>query len=305
MDDGLGGAMMEAFAFEGADGSAVAAWRTRPPGSPKGVVQVAHGMAEHFGRYLRFAKRLTAAGYAVFGNDHRGHGRSAEPYGLGNFGPGGFQTVVTDMAALSAIARDETRGVPFALFGHSMGSFASQLYLLEHHDDLAALILSGTAALDALLPHLLASGGPVSLETLNAGFEPARTSFDWLSRDEAEVDAYVADPLCGFEVGEASMVSMFRLAAQARSDPRLREVRPDLPILVISGEVDPVVGPDQMFTKALIESWENAGLTKIDHRVYAGGRHEMLNETVRETVMLDTIAWLDAAPASRRARTLS
>lgn len=297
--------MMEAFTFEGADGSAVAAWRLSPSGAPKGAVQVAHGMAEHFGRYLRFAKRLTASGYAVFGNDHRGHGRSAEPHGLGNFGSGGFRTVVADMATLSAIAREETPSVPFALFGHSMGSFASQLYLLEHHRDLDALILSGTAALDALLPHLLASGGPVTLKTLNASFEPARTSFDWLSRDEAEVDAYIADPQCGFEVGEASMASMFGLAAQARSDPRLRHVRPDLPILIISGEVDPVVGPDQMFAGALIEGWEAAGLTKIDHRVFAGGRHEMLNETVRETVMSETIAWLDVALASRRTRTLA
>jgi alpha-beta hydrolase superfamily lysophospholipase len=257
-------------------------------------------MSEHFGRYRRLAEHLAAEGYAVFGNDHRGHGQSAQPYGLGEFGPAGFSTLVNDMAKLSAIARDETPDAPFALIGHSMGSFAAQLYLLEHHYDLDALVLSGTAALDAFLAHLLAAGGQVSLELMNAGFEPARTSFDWLSRDEAEVDAYIADPLCGFNIGEASMASMFALGSQVCRDPRLAEVAGDLPILIISGGVDPVVGPRQAFTEALIGSWEAAGLNRIKHLVYAGGRHEMFNETVRETVEADLIAWLEAALSKRR-----
>lgn len=289
-----GAAAMRAFTFQGADGFDVAAWRLMPTAPPKAVVQVAHGMAEHFGRYRRLAETLAASGYAAFGADHRGHGRSAEPYGLGEFGPGGFQTLVDDMAKLSAIARSEASGAPLVLFGHSMGSFAAQLYLLEHGHDLDALILSGTAALEKLLEHLLARGGPVSLDLLNAGFEPARTRFDWLSRDEGEVDAYIADPLCGFDVGEASMASMFALASGARLDPRLRKVRDDLPILVVSGEVDPVVGPGQAFARTLIASWEAAGLARIEHRVYPGGRHEMLNETNREAVESDIVAWLDA-----------
>ena len=291
---------MEAFTFQGSDGFDVAAWRLRPSGPPKAAIQIAHGMSEHFGRYRRLAERLAAEGYAVFGNDHRGYGHSADPFGFGEFGPAGFSTLVNDMAKLSAIARNETPGVPFALVAHSMGSFASQLYLLEHHRNLDALVLSGTAALDKLLEHLLGSGRPVSLELLNAGFEPARTSFDWLSRDEAEVDAYIADPHCGFSVSEASMASMFGLGSQTRSDPRLKEVARDLPILVISGEVDPVVGPGQAFTEALIQGWEKAGLTGITHLVYAGGRHEMFNETVRETVEADLIVWLETA-LSRRA----
>jgi alpha-beta hydrolase superfamily lysophospholipase len=286
---------VEAFAFQGSDGFDVAAWRLRPSGPARAVIQVAHGMSEHFGRYRRLSDRLTAEGYAVFGADHRGHGRSAEPYGFGEFGPAGFSTLVSDMAKLSMIARGEFPGLPFAMIGHSMGSFASQLYLLEHFRNLDALVLSGTAALDKLLERLLASGGPISLELLNAGFAPARTSFDWLSRDEAEVDAYIADPLCGFSVSDASMATMFGLGSQARLDPRLANVPHELPILIISGEVDPVVGLDQAFTKALIASWNEAGLTGITHRVYAGGRHEMFNETVRETVSADLIIWLERA----------
>ena len=142
---------MEAFSFQGADGAEVAAWRLHPSGPPRAAVQVAHGMSEHFGRYRRLAERLVAAGYAVFGADHRGHGRSADPYGFGAFGPRGFQTLVDDMATLSAIARSQAPGVPLVLLGHSMGSFASQLYLLEHPRNQDALVLSGTAALDKLL----------------------------------------------------------------------------------------------------------------------------------------------------------
>jgi len=130
------------------------------------------------------------------------------------------------------------------------------------------------------------------LELLNAGFEPGRTKFDWLSRDEAEVDAYLADPLCGFAVGESSMASMFGLAAQARFDPRLKNVPKNLPIYIISGEMDPVVGPEQANVRALIESWRAAGMGNITHHIYPGGRHEMLNEINRKEVEDDLVGWL-------------
>lgn len=286
---------MQAFTLTASDGASLAAWRSLPAGEPKAIVQIAHGMAEHFARYGRLARGLNAAGYAVYGGDHRGHGQSAAVHGLGAFGPGGFQAVVDDMAALSAVARRELPGKPLVLLGHSMGSFAAQLYILEHAHDLAGLVLSGTAALDQLLAAMLSSGGPVSLERLNAAFEPGRTRFDWLSRDDAEVDAYVADPLCGFDLDEASMQSIFGLGVSARSDPRLAQVPKTLPIYVISGERDPVTGPDQAFTRALIESYEAAGLGRIEHRVYPGARHELFNETCRDQVEADLIAWLDAS----------
>jgi alpha-beta hydrolase superfamily lysophospholipase len=140
---------------------------------------------------------------------------------------------------------------------------------------------------------LLAGGGAVSLEMLNAAFEPGRTPFDWLSRDEAQVDAYIADPLCGIAVDDASMGTVFMLGSRARHDPRLAGVRADLPIYIISGENDPVVGPGQAFTRALIASYEAAGLGRIEHRVWPGGRHEMFNETCRDDVEAELIAWLD------------
>ena len=284
---------IEPFTLKGSDDAAIAAYRSAPSGDVRGIVQIAHGMSEHFLRYAHLTERLNAAGYAVYANDHRGHGRSAEAHGLGEFGPGGFQALVDDMAALTKVAKAERPGRPLILLGHSMGSFASQLYLLDHASELAGLALSGTAALDKLLETLLASGGPVTLELLNAPFEPARTTFDWLSRDEAEVDAYIADPLCGFTLADSAMGSVFQTGAGARHDPRLANVRKDLPIYIISGQFDPVTGPDQAFTRALIDSYRAAGLKHIDHRVYAGGRHEMFNETCRDEVETDLITWLN------------
>jgi alpha-beta hydrolase superfamily lysophospholipase len=281
-----------AFDLVAPDGVHVTAYKALPVGAPRAIVQIAHGMAEHFIRYRRVVDALTGAGYAVYGQDHRGHGASAAAHGLGSFGPRGFAAVVDDMAALSRVAQAEYPGAPQILLGHSMGSFAAQLYLLDHHAGLAGLILSGTAAVDAMRDALIASGRPPSPNAMNAPFEPARTPFDWLSRDEAEVDAYIADPLCGFPLTDAARLSVFEQAAGARQDPRMAGVRHDLPVLVISGQFDPVTGPEQAFARALIESYAHVGLGKIDHRVYAGGRHELFNEIDRETVVRDVIDWL-------------
>jgi alpha-beta hydrolase superfamily lysophospholipase len=281
------------FQLSGADGVQVAAYCSVPDGDVRGAVQIAHGMAEHFLRYTRLTERLNAAGYAVYGQDHRGHGASVHAHGLGDFGARGFQSVVDDMAALSTLAKLEQAGKPFALLGHSMGSFASQLYLLQHSRMLDALILSGTAAQDLMIEAMLASGGPVGLEALNGPFEPARTPFDWLSRHEAEVDAYVADPLCGFALTEASMNSLFALGVKARHDRRLANVSKALPVLVISGEHDPVTGPDNHYAKALVETYQALGLSDVTHKIYPGARHELFNETCRDDVETDLVDWLD------------
>jgi alpha-beta hydrolase superfamily lysophospholipase len=287
-----------AFTVIAADGARVTAYRALPDGRPRGIVQIAHGMAEHVARYRRLMDALTGAGFAVYANDHRGHGASAAVHGLGEFGPGGFQNLVDDMAEVSRVAQAETPNTPLILLGHSMGSFAAQLYLLEHHVRLAGMVLSGTAAVDALAEAMAAAGEAAGPGSMNAAFAPARTDFDWLSRDEAEVDAYVADPLCGFPLADAAMASVLQTAAAARHDPRLAAVRGDLPVCVISGEFDPVTGPSQAFVGALLESYRGAGLGRVDHRVYPGGRHEMFNETSREEVTADLIAWLDGAVAA-------
>lgn len=287
------------YLYRGHDGASLAGYRALPDGPEKGVVQVAHGMAEHFPRYAHLAATLTAAGWAVYGADHRGHGASAHVHGLGSFGPGGFEGLVEDMAALSARAKAEHPGKPLVLLGHSMGSFAAQLYLLKHGDGLAGLVLSGTAALDALQGAMAAAAQAAAAEggTL-AGFngrfagEPGATGFEWLSRDKAQVAAYVADPLCGFDLDAAAMGSMQAVGGKGREPAALARVRKDLPIYIISGEHDPVVGEGYAFVDALIDSYRAAGLTDITHAQYAQGRHEMFNELNRDEVESDLIGWL-------------
>jgi alpha-beta hydrolase superfamily lysophospholipase len=288
------------YIFHGHGGASLAGYRALPDGPEKGVVQIAHGMAEHFPRYAHLAQTLSAAGWAVYGNDHRGHGASAHAHGLGSFGPAGFQGLVDDMACLSERARSEHPDKPLVLLGHSMGSFAAQLYLLQHSDWLAGLVLSGTAALDVLQATMVAvaqaaADAPegAALQGMNGRFAgEGATGFEWLSRDAAEVARYVADPLCGFDLDLAAMTSMQAVGGKGRDPAALAGIRKDLPIYVISGEHDPVVGDGYAHVNALIESYRAAGLTNIKHRMYPEGRHEMFNEINRDEVEGELVAWL-------------
>src|SRR5262249_45654766 len=173
------------------------------------------------------------------GNDHRGHGRSAPSAAqLGDFGPGGFDLLVEDMVRLSRIARQENPDQPFILLGHSMGSFAAQQYALDHSREIDGLILSGSGALDGLVR--LASSAPAEKNILNAAFEPARTPFDWLSRDSAVVDVFINDPLCFAALQPASYASFFASAPRLSDPISLHKIRDDLPIYLFSGSADPV-----------------------------------------------------------------
>ncbi len=271
------------------------AWTTASP--PRAIVQLAHGAAEHLHRYDRFARKLAESGIAVVGADHRGHGANAV-HGLANFGPAGFGGVVDDMAVVARAATNRFAGMPLILFGHSMGSFASQVFLAEHGDLLSGLILSGTAAIDELIDTGVSAAG---LQALNANFEPARTPFDWLSRDEDEVDAYMADPLCGFDIAPASLATMPAVVTGVRRKERLASaLARDLPILLISGEMDPVGGPGQESTRRVAEQYRSAGLGDVEHRIYPGGRHELLHDIDREQVTDDVITWLGRFPPSRK-----
>jgi alpha-beta hydrolase superfamily lysophospholipase len=267
------------FTFDANDGTRISAWRWDAQGPVKAVLQIAHGMGEHALRYGAPFAPLLAAGIAVYANDHRGHGRTATT--LGDFGPGGFAGVVDDMAVLSRIARRENPGAKLVLMGHSMGSFALQIYLLQHSDLIDAAVLSGSAALD-MLPPPDPSGN--ALEAFNKPFEPARTPFDWLSREAAEVDKYVADPLCGFSMNEASMMSLFVAAQPLFAPDALKAIRPDLPIYLFAGDRDPLNAGLTALTP-LVERYRAAGVRDVTHDFYPGGRHEMLNETNRADVV--------------------
>ncbi|HVY03165.1 MAG TPA: alpha/beta fold hydrolase, partial [Caulobacterales bacterium] len=226
----------ERFTYRGEDGETIAAFKWTGPAAPKAVIQIAHGAGEHSLRYLEPLIPIIEAGYAIYSADHRGHGLTAgTPERLGDFGPGGRAAAITDMAVLSKLIRERHPDLPLVLLGHSMGAGFAQSYILDHHALLDALVLSGTAA--AAPP--LAQGAAPARFSPNAGYKNPRTDYDWLSRDEKEVDKYIADPLCGIRFKpppEGASPPMPRAY-----DPALmKRIRPDLPVYVFVGDEDPI-----------------------------------------------------------------
>src|ERR1700755_1399814 len=228
------------FTYPAEDGAQITADRGAPPGQARAVVQITHGMGEHAQRYDHVARALTDAGYVVYAQDHRGHGASVitEP---GQLGDGGWPALVDDIGGLSARIRDEQPGLPLVLLGHSMGSFAVQQYLLRHSWEVDAAGLTGTAVIDLLEP-ALDLDQPLDLTMFNAPFQPARTDYDWLSRDHAQVDADVADPLCGCGIDTQSPKDMFTGARRLAAPAQVAAIRPSLPVYIAVGEADPVNG---------------------------------------------------------------
>jgi alpha-beta hydrolase superfamily lysophospholipase len=284
------------------------------------VVQIAHGMAEHSERYARFAQRLTEAGYAVYAGDHRGHGSTArEARDAGYFADrDGFDTVVEDLHLLGEHARAEHPGLPFVLFGHSMGSFLSRAYAIRYGAQLDGLILSGTAGSPGVVGqvgqalaraqarvrgrrHPSGLMNTLTFGQYGAAFKPNRTKFDWLSRDEAEVDKYVADELCGNVFTAGFFADLLGGLIRINRDAEVAKIPKDLPVYVAAGSLDPVGakgnGPQQV-----VDQLSRLGVRDVTLRLWTGARHEILNETNRDEVMDDFVAWLDAhvATASRR-----
>jgi alpha-beta hydrolase superfamily lysophospholipase len=218
-----------------------------PPGRPRAVLQVTHGMGEHALRYGKFAEAMNERGLVVYAQDHRGHGATAGDGVLGDLGEGGWPRLVEDIGLLSAGIRAQHPGLPLILLGHSMGSFAVQQYLLDHSADADAVILTGTAVIDLLEP-ALDLDQPLDLAMFNAAFQPARTGYDWLTRDEAIVDAYVADPRCGFGLDTGAAKAMFAGARRLADPAEVAAMRPDLPVYITAGESDPVNGQLALLT---------------------------------------------------------
>lgn len=272
------------------DGTSLRVWRWSAADKPRGAVLIAHGLAEHGLRYARFAAALNARGFHVWAIDHRGHGASMAGT------PGAFEwpALVADVAQAGRLVRETHRDIPHILFGHSLGSFAAQGVLLDHDTDFAAAIFSGSSDLPAMA-ELAASGGDVSFAAFNAAFAPNRTAFDWLSRDDAEVDAYVADPLCGFDAPPESLASLMAAAAHLADPAGYARIRKGLPLLILSGDADPLIAGGALFER-LAERWRAAGAA-VTTRLYPGGRHEMLNETNRHEVTADIVAWAERAIA--------
>ncbi|MEO5852861.1 MAG: alpha/beta hydrolase [Nocardioides sp.] len=275
------------------DGTSLATFSWEEVAEPRGIVQIAHGIAEHALRYDRLAKSLTAAGYRVHANDHRGHGRSVtSAAGLGHFGEPGFPGLVADVAAYGHRLVDGAEGLPVFLIGHSMGSFAAQAVIVDHPDLYAGAVLSGSTALDVLAQGMAAADGPAGLEAFNAGFEH-RTGYEWLSRDEAEVDRYVADALAGFDLPDDAVPALFGVAPRLAEPTVLAGIRSDLPLLLVSGSDDPLAGGGRL-VELLGQRYQQAGVLDVRITIYPGARHEIFNETNRDEVTADVVAWLHA-----------
>ena len=283
----------DTFSYRSADGRQLVGYRWAADVAQRGtgVVVLVHGMGEHLRRYDHVASALTAQGFEVYGHDHRGHGASlARNHEPGQLGPNGWSALVDDLNLVIAQAKSDHPGLPIVMVAHSMGSFATQQFLLDHGADVDAVALTGTAALDLLEPALDLSGD-LDLSAFNAPFQPARTDFDWLSRGESVVDAYLADPLCGFGIDNASAKEMF-VGARRLADPaEVARMPHDLPMYVAVGSKDPVNGGLTLLW-ALIDRYRAAGLTDITVRVYDDGRHEILNEINRAEVIDDLLQWL-------------
>jgi alpha-beta hydrolase superfamily lysophospholipase len=298
--------LSETIAIGRPDGHAVFTRIWRPQAKPRAVVQIAHGLAEHSARYERLAEALTGAGYAVYAHDHRGHGPSCKPEDLGFFGErGGWRLLLDDIDAVAERSDADHPGTPRVFLGHSMGSFLGQIYIAERGDKLAAAVLSGTSGPP---PAILAVGrrlvaferwrlGPRGksglVQTLlfgeqNKPFRPARTEFDWLSRDPAEVDKYVADPLCGFPLTNQLAADLVGGLSDLASPKLAARVPKSLPIYIFSGARDPIGAKLQ----GLLDIYGAAGLD-VTAKLYPDARHETLNETNREEVTGDLMRWLD------------
>ena len=265
-------------------------------GEPTGVVQIAHGLAEHGERYDRFARALNAAGFVVHAVDHRGHGRTANGR-LGDFGAAGFGGLIADVAQFGAALRAKHGGLPVFLFAHSMGSFAAQAAMLDHASTWSGVVLSGSTALDMFAAGMAnaPADAPAGLEAFNAGFEH-RTGYEWLSRDAAEVDAYVANPWCGWDVPADVIPALFAPAARLADPALLAGIRSDLPVLIASGDADPLAGGGALI-QLLGQRYRDAGLVDVTVQLYPAARHEILNESNREEVTADIVAWLRAHAA--------
>lgn len=281
-----------------------------PEESPRAILQISHGMCEYLTRYEGFIEYMADRGFLVCGNDHLGHGGSAASQEeLGYFASdNGWSCLVEDLHRLTVHIKKKYPCLPYYLFGHSMGSFVARAYLVRFGDALDGAILCGTsggnpfAALGVLMAKFLSRVkgdhyrsrllNDLMFQSYNSRYPDKRTSFDWLTRERSIVDRYIQDPYCNFVFtanGFENLLSMLRYVSSSQwyaSVPR------DLPILLISGDMDPV-GQYGIGVKQVFRRLKKEGVMDLTIRLYEQGRHELLNETNRQDIYSDMVNWLE------------
>jgi alpha-beta hydrolase superfamily lysophospholipase len=297
------------FTFTAPDGAEIYVYKWLPEGPVKAAINIAHGMAETAARYERFAAVLTKNGYAVYAEDHRGHGRTIKDAAhAGEAGTDALNCMLADLHRLSEIMQEEIPATPLFLLGHSMGSFLAQGYIARWGGELKGAILSGAAGPADLLTtagqfvawlemHRVGAKGRskllnfLSFGNFNKQFEPARTGFDWLSRDNSEVDKYIADQFCGGIFPAAFFYDLCKFWRQIHQAHELSKIPRSLPLYFFSGGKDPV-GANTKGVMQLINMYRKLSIKDLTYKFYEDGRHEMLNEINREEVMADVVRWL-------------
>ncbi|CAN5389838.1 alpha/beta hydrolase [soil metagenome] len=272
--------------FTDAHGVKIYYYRWLAP-KPKAVLQLTHGLGDHALRYEQVAQDLTAAGYSVYADDHRGHGKTGmEQWGgdtskLGKLGPGGLRATVDDVREFTAIIRFENPHLPLALLGHSWGSLMVQTVINEHSADYDAVVLTGTAY--RTLTDM--NGGNLNAKHKHLG----TTGNEWLSRDPKVATEFRDDPLTFY----AAALQLFGLVDGLRLLGRpAKNIEKDIPLLIMIGEED-TLGGEKSVAKLAAAYVKRSKLNDVEAIVYPGARHEIFNETNRDEVIADLVAWLD------------
>ena len=287
------------------------------PSQPKALIHLFHGLGEHPARYERFANHCNSLGFAVAAHNHRGHGENCPEDELGHYADkDGWDKVISDAALVQDELIRQLPNIPVILLGHSMGSYIAQSFLMRGHGSVNALVLSATAfnsRLQLRIGHWLAAfesmrGGKRNKSALlnkmgfgafNKPFQPNRTEFDWLSRDENEVDKYVADPLCGADSSSGLWFDMTGGLLEVSSLKALRKIPADMPVLITGGSDDPVGG--QKGLTLLAKKYEESGHANTMLKNYESGRHEMQNHTNHEEFSQDLTQWMTEAVLTQHA----
>ena len=300
----------DGFFIKGKEGKEIFVYCWEEVAKPKAIVQIFHGMAEHAGRYKRFAEYLNGAGFIVYADDHRGHGRTAGTLEeLGCIGMDGFNNIVSDECIIKNMIQEKHKGLPIIVFGHSFGSFVLQEYIIRYGREISGGILCGSAVrtgVDVLAGKAIAFiqksifGDKkkskllefLSFGSYNKRIKDSKSKCAWLSSDTKEVEKYEKDPFCGTVFTAGFYYYFLQGISKLYIEDRLHQIPSSLPLFIIAGAEDPV-GNYGNLVKKLHKVYTDRGIKDIKLKLYKGQRHEILNEVNREEVFSDVVSWIN------------
>jgi alpha-beta hydrolase superfamily lysophospholipase len=300
----------DGFFINGKDGKEIYVYCWDKVLTPKAVIQIFHGMAEHAGRYKEFAQFLNSQGFIVYADDHRGHGKTAGSIEkLGYIGEDGFNKIVEDEHIISELIKEKHKGLPIVVFGHSFGSFIAQEYIIRYAHIISGVILSGSALRKGIDVHAGIAVSYVeksifsenkksklldflSFYNYNKKIKNSKSKFDWLSTDYEEIKKYEEDPLCGTVFTTGFYYYFLKGLTKLYKKDRLSKIPKKLPIFIISGEEDPV-GNYGAWVKKLYNNYKDIEMKNVTLKLYHGKRHEQLNETSKYETFTDIVSWIN------------